>query len=31
MVKTGKYLMNHGLTIKLEGDYASLILYMKEA
>ena len=25
----GKYLMNHGLTINLEGDYASLVLYMK--
>ena len=30
-IKSGKYLMNHGLTINLEGDYASLVLYMKEA
>ena len=30
IVKSGRYLMNHGLTVKLEGDYASLVLYIKE-
>ena len=30
VVNSGRYLMNHGLTVKLEGDYASLVLYIKE-
>ena len=30
IVNSGRYLMNHGLTVKLEGDYASLVLYIKE-
>ncbi|MGL5381269.1 GH36 C-terminal domain-containing protein, partial [Clostridium sp.] len=30
VVKSGRYLNNHGLNIKLEGDYASLIVKFKQ-
>ncbi len=30
IVKSGKYLQNHGLRVKLEGDYASTILHLKK-
>ncbi|MGL5314745.1 MAG: alpha-galactosidase [Peptostreptococcaceae bacterium] len=31
VVKSGKYLQNHGLNIRLEGDYASTIIKFKQA
>lgn len=31
VIKSGRYLQNHGLTLRLEGDYASIIIKFKQA